>query len=284
MRKMILLLSLAFGGAAISLAATDPEDIRVDLPEELMPKPKPRTEYERKQDILRARVNSKLPYMYRGDLALGTFGQLSKLCDNVIVGKVINVTEDQTESAVKLLEITFGVETNLFGAVSNKTIKANLRDANRIVNFAKHGDRILVFLANDICVNDIYDAIAFDFKKTSSQVKTNGISHVVCDERGVFALKDDVMERELLVAAEGYLSALRREKRNAEQYYNLLRKLMVSPIPRVKEDARSDMFLLISKDKSFDLQRLLEDKNIDDGIKDYVRLILLPSRQPQAKP
>jgi len=35
---------------------------------------------------------------------------------------------------------------------------------------------------------------------------------------------------------------------------------------------------------SFDLNRVLGDTNIDESVKDYVRLILMPSRQYQEKP
>jgi hypothetical protein len=50
---------------------------------------------------------------------------------------------------------------------------------------------------------------------------------------------------------------------------------MESPIPRIKEDARSDMLDLL-RTSSFDLKKVVDDEKIDDGLKDYVRYILMP--------
>ncbi len=91
-------------------------------------------------------------------------------------------------------------------------------------------------------------------------------------------------ERVFVAATEGYLQVLRRESRGAERYYALLRQLVLSPECRIKEDARSDLLKFLRSCSSFDLDRVLADENIDEGIKDYIRLILRPGRKPPEQP
>lgn len=283
MKTAILFIVLVIGCFTISYSETEAPDIRVELPEGLMPRAKPLSENEQKVARLRASVNARLPYVARGDFALGSLGQLSKLSDNVIIGKVINMKETQDETHGKFVGVALGIETNLFGEISNKAITIILNVQEQCVQPMKSGDHILVFLANDDYGNYIYDALSFDFEKTATRSITNNTPRVVCDGRGIFSLNNDADEREILAATEGFLCVLRREKRNAEAYYALLRKLILSPVPRIKEDARSDLLFFIIKTKSFDPHRILDDDNVDDGIRDYVRLILLPSRQPPRK-
>lgn len=59
---------------------------------------------------------------------------------------------------------------------------------------------------------------------------------------------------------------------------------MKSSIPRIRDDARQDMLYLIRSCQDIDLDRILADENIDEGIKDYVRLYLKPRREGKKIP
>jgi hypothetical protein len=81
-------------------------------------------------------------------------------------------------------------------------------------------------------------------------------------------------------AVTGYVKELRSSERDAESYYALLRRLVQSPVQRIREDARSDLMLLIRHGPpSFDIKRVLTDDNIDEAIKYWVEHDILPARE-----
>lgn len=104
------------------------------------------------------------------------------------------------------------------------------------------------------------------------------------DAYNVIRLDDEKRSAAYVTAVTGYLRHLQDQRHNVDVYYVFLKELMHSPISRIKDDARSDFVNFLRTCPSFDLNRVLEDKNVDDGIKEYVRLILLPSRQPPKGP
>ena len=55
-----------------------------------------------------------------------------------------------------------------------------------------------------------------------------------------------------------------------------MRELSLSPVKRISDDAKTDLANFLRSCPSFDLKRALEDEKIDEGVKDCVRLILLP--------
>ena len=270
-------------------AKAERADVVVRLPPELdMPVPKPLSPEEREQKEIRERINKKLPYNNDASGSLGTLGQLTKLCDWVFVGKVVDAKGNKVAAGAKEeflgeVSVTLNIETNLFGQTRNKRIVVtpNWWETWRV---PKAGDRMLVFLAKERYDEYVFDVIKFDFDKARFKGETNKGPIVVRECRGMIGLGSAETERIFVAATEGYLQVLRRESRDAERYYALLRQLVLSPECRIKEDARSDLLKILRSCPSFDLDRVLADENIDEGIKDYVRLYLKPQQERKKTP
>lgn len=277
-------------------AAEDGEDIKVVLPEELMPKPKPLTDEERlRQDKERAhgeliwRLDQKLPYHNEDALAcrFNTLGQLVKLCDSVSFVKVVDIEDVGSKSATKRLvpkiKLTINAETNLLGHLDRDGLSLIVQwwDRKRL---PQKGDRWLVFITREDQEINMFNAMKWDFDKTKVRGELKDTAFVLGQSRGAIDLSDSKTESRLLAATTGYLQNLRQQKWDADKYYALLRELVLSPDQRIKDDAKTDLVNFLRSCPAFDLERVLEDKNVDDGIKDYVRLVLLPPRQPQIKP
>jgi len=285
-RKMLAFLGLLLMSFQ---AKAERADVVVRLPPELdMPAPKPLSPEEREQKEIRERINKKLPYNNDASGSLGTLGQLTKLCDWVFVGKVIDAKGNKVAAGAKEeflgeVSVTLNIETNLFGQTRNKRIVVtpNWWETWRV---PKAGDRMLVFLAKERYDEYVFDVIKFDFDKARFKGETNKGPIVVRECRGMIGLGSAETERIFVAATEGYLQVLRRESRDAERYYALLRQLVLSPEYRIKEDARSDLLKFLRSCPSFDLDRVLADENIDEGIKDYVRLYLKPRQEGKKIP
>jgi|BioPla2DNA2_1021312.scaffolds.fasta_scaffold25701_1 hypothetical protein len=83
-------------------AKAERADVVVRLPPELdMPAPKPLSPQEREQKEIRERINKKLPYNNDASGSLGTLGQLTKLCDWVFVGKVVDTKGNKVAAGAK---------------------------------------------------------------------------------------------------------------------------------------------------------------------------------------
>jgi len=91
------------------------------------------------------------------------------------------------------------------------------------------------------------------------------------NERNIVVIGPDE-ERAYFDAVAGYMWIFRGKTRDPEAYYLFLCDLMKSSITRIREDARQDMLHLIRSKQDFNLDRIIKDGNIDEGIKDYVRL------------
>jgi hypothetical protein len=285
-RKMLAFLSLLLMSFQ---AKAERADVVVRLPPELdVPAPKPLSPQERERKELYDRVSKRLPYVNEEFLVLGTLGQLTKLCDWVFVGKVVDTQGSKVAAGAKEeflgdVSVTLNIETNLFGRMWKKRIVVTPYwwETWRV---PKAGDRMLVFLAKERYDKYVSDVMEFDFDKAKLKGETSKGPIVVQDCRGMIGLGSAETERIFVAATEGYLQVLRRESRDAERYYALLRQLVLSPEYRIKEDARSDLLKFLRSCPSFDLDRVLADENIDEGIKDYIRLILRPRRKPPEQP
>lgn len=278
------------------VVAQDTEDIKVVLPEELMPKPKPLTDEEvlrqnkaKAQSELIWRLNRKLPYHNEEDLAFrfNTLGQLVKLCDSISIAIVADIEDVGTNSVPKRLvpniKLTVNAETNLLGHLGRGGLPLTVQwwDRKRL---PQQGDRWLVFITRQDYEYYMLDAMKWDFDKTRMPGKPLDTAFVLGHSRGAIDLDEGEAEKELLAATAGYLQNLRQQKWDADKYYALLRELVLSSVKRIKDDAKTDLVNFLRSCPSFDLNRVLEDKNVDDGIKEYVRRILLPSRQTPKGP
>ena len=291
MKKKMMLRTILGLGMVAYLGLADDTDIKVVLPEELMPKPKALTDDERlRQDKARAhseliwRLNRKLPYHSDEDLTcrFNTLGQLVKLCDSISVVKVVEVVDDGSKSATKRsvpkIKLTINSETNLLGHLDRDGLSLNVQwwDRKRL---PQKGDRWLVFITRQDYEYYMLDAMKWNFDKTKVQGKPLDTAVVMGHGRGTIDLAGGKTESDILAATAGSLQNLRQQKWDADKYFELLRELVLSPDQRIKDDAKIDLLNFLRTCASFDLNRALDDKNIDDSIKDYVRLILIPQRE-----
>ncbi len=308
-----ILSALAWSFMATCWGFAENADIEVKIPEEQMPVPRPLSEAETQcQDkegahsALPKRLTHKLPYhnMAVNDACRYlTLGQLIKLSDSVSVVKVTDVegvgSESEpkrlasgvdrlimgaeTNSLVPNLKVTIRAETNLLDHLDFHclTLTVHWWDRKRI---PQKGDRWLVCIMHEDPSINMFGAMMWNFDKTKFRGASKDSLLIIGQSRGAIDLFDSETERELLAAATGYLMNLRRQKWDAEKYYSLLRGLTRSPVMRIQNDAKIDLLDFLKTCPSFDLNRVLEDDTMDDGIKEYVRLILQLSRQFQKAP
>ena len=265
-------------------------------------KPKPTEE-----EIFRQKMRRALPYFSLVDTTsrLKTLGQLSKMCDYVVIGKVVSL--DNKDNLV------LNVETVLFGDIPfrkffpsrrisiaggwwisderyEKTIKSGHPISPcpwRMEKRPASGDRLLVFLSAGPSPEyvlpyhwepDPMDERRFDFRKKENLKQ--GEYHLTRGGTGAKGLNTPENATNYLNAVSGYLKELRGEKRDAESYYSLLRNLVQSPVQSIREDARSDLMYFIEYCPPFDARRLLTDDHIDEAIKHWVEHDVIPGREP----
>jgi hypothetical protein len=297
MKKKIVFIALAWSVLVACRSWSEEGDVVIKLPEELMPPPKPLSEAEKQRkdkemahSALVERLNRKLPYhkMFADvTCQFFTLGQLVKLCDSVSVVNVVAVEDADSKSATKRLvpriKVTVNAETNLLGHLDRGDLSLIVQwwDRKRL---PQKGDRWLVFITGEDHRVNMLDAMKWDFDKTKARGEVKEAKFVLGQSRGAIDLPDVKAERELLTATMGYLQNLRQQKWDAEKYYAHLRELVLSLDQRIKDDATIDMLNFLKSCPSFDLNRVLGDTNIDESVKDYVRLILMPSRQHQEEP
>lgn len=313
MNTKLILSILAWSSMTACWGWAEKGDIEVTFPEELMPVPRPLSEAEKqRQDkegahsVLPARLVHALPYHnmdVKDACRYLTLGQLIKLSDSVSVVKVVDVEDVGPESEPKKLasglnklmmgaepnrqvpnlKVTISAETNLLAHLDLHDLPLTVYwwDRKRI---PQKGDRWLACIMREDTSINMFGAMMWNFDKTKFRGTPKDSLLITGQSRGAIDLFDAETERALLAAATGYLMNLRRQKWDAENYYSLLRGLIRSPVTRIQDDAKIDLLDFLRTCPSFDLNRVLEDDTMDDGIKEYLRLIPQPSRQPQKSP
>lgn len=280
-----VLLSVVFLSQGLSLSAQsgnpDEQDIVVVIPPELNPPPPPTEEQRRHYDLVE-KLNANLPYRNDWAKQASTLGVLCKISDAVIVGRIAQAgvsDANQFKRSIKL-----AVETNVFGSVPGHSVsvgafwRLGLRELSA-------GERAIVFLSVRLWGSEDYSrASRWDFDVPSVPKDASGNFHLRGNDRNFVAVGGPKEERAYLDAVAGYMKCLRGKARDPETYYLFLCGLMKSSIPRIREDARQDMLYLIRSCQDIDLDRILKDGNIDDGIKDYVRLYWKPWREMKRMP
>lgn len=233
----------------------------------------------------RERFYSSLPYRKGADnfQMFSTLGQLSKLCDWVVIGSLTNLVKNNDgrleSKSFGNWEITINVETNLFGRCLEKQLSAKLSWFN-VQQELKQGDRMILFIAKSSYDKYRQKQLSFNFSKTNLVGKASDELFVLEGSRGVVQLDGRTDEKEMSVTIQKYLQALRLSSdRKPLDYYLLLTELAHSQNNRIRKDAISDLILLLQLEKSIDLQKIVEDPEILPEVKDFIRLILLP---PQA--
>ena len=294
----------------IDPSVLDPNYVGEPPPVVRVPRIKPSEE-----ELFRGEKMKMLPYSWNGVTwsdRLRTLGQLSKTCDYVVVGKVAAVKSAPSKKPPSFdVLIELDVEDVLFGDIpfrwflpskrisitghwpkdGNYDMLVERRDIipHRDWNKKKRpkrGDKLLMFLFNtpDILIEDdagSWNVFRFDFKKKETARQAMYNLAIGNWGSGVRCLDTPENTTNYVSAAKGYLTELRGKERDAESYYSLLRHLVLSPIPSIREDARSDLMYFIQYWPAFDLQRLLSDTNIDEAIKYWVEHDIIPKREAQ---
>jgi hypothetical protein len=234
------------------------------------------------------------PYARRGASFRShtTLGQLAKQCDGVFIGVMskiegINGTDKFRikQGEAPLVDITFQIETNLFGRLSADTATIPMLWFGGEEQVPENGIRTLVFYAQgytmgfwDFAVN------GFDWEKPPVKPDVPPAMLLENWNTSVRVLKTHEIEKTYIETVGGYLQLLRREKRDPDKYYEFLRPLVKSPVWRIRQDAKEDMLKLFGRHgpDRFDLRRVLNDPELDSGLlKDYVRYIAIPDREKQ---
>ena len=282
MNRRIVLLSILFSTATALLGQGAGCDI--NAPEELVRWKSPVRPSLNSQERSRMLIhlNKSLPYQQKGRPVMGSIGQSVKLCDWIITGTVAVLQKRNTDDPDQR-HVTMGinVESNLFGELGASRIEVDLYPMEQPEKVYLAGDKILVFLANADYGVSVYPwAFSLDFDKEKLSFPATESPVLVLDGNlSIIKLDDPIVAEQTLAAVDRYVTILRREKRDEDKIYAVLRELVMSPIMRVREDALSDLVLLLRHSKELNLTNVLSDDNIDEGIKDYTRQILIPDRE-----
>ncbi len=233
--------------------------------------------------VLLNKVYQKLPQCD----TIYTLGRLVAMCDTIAIVRVTKVegVENIPDYVLSTrVKVTYSVERVIFGTPRNneETIRFSWLD-RRKSPLPYKGVRWLAFISDDDQSFNLLIAGDWRFNKAEHPVKGYESPLFVApaflgDSRGVIPLDGGKKERGLLAAVDDYILNLRRDDRSQERYYACLLRLLRSPVQRVSDNAQYDLLSFIRFDTSFDTSRVLDDDDIPVGIKDYVRLILIPER------
>ena len=237
---------------------------------------------ERSQEFKEwSKLEQKLPYRGKPYIRMGTLGQQAKLCDWVVIGRISHIERGGEVSKEYPITLTLGIETNLFGKLRQDSVKLSLKkwdfgaaEEELTARFTRSyhvGDRFLVFLVRGRAPV-LFDILLFTFEKPAHRKEFGDQPALLYDSLGLFGLDSGEVEREVLSATECYLTCLRKEKRDLENYYRLLRRLERSPVERVRDDAKTDLMNLFSTPEI--VEKVLVDETVDKGIRDYARFVL----------
>jgi len=246
-----------------------------------------------KPDITQNRLNAR-PYSSIGCvLGYTTLGQLSKQCDGVFIGIMSNVKSedisdkpDHRKGEAFFAKIKFQVETNLFGQISGDTVTIPMTWIDGKAQMPSEGLRMLVFYARGHKIN-FFDRAVRKFDWIKPQVESNEPPAMLFRDwnTSMRVLKTPEIEKAYIQTVNGYLQIFRKGKRSPIEYYAFLKPLVKSPIWHIRQDAREDMLSLLRHEGTdmFDLKLALDDPELMDFFKDYIRYIVIPAREKRMK-
>ena len=232
----------------------------------------------------RAPEYAKLSFMaYRNfpkSSAFYTLGLLVRMSDSIAIVKVTNVTVLNNYTSTAEITVTFSPERTLFGKPRKKKTTMSCIWLGVPKNpLPREGDRLLVFIADDDHLPNLFIAHDWKFNKNEHKALPRKAPAFPEGSRSIFSLNGDEQERELLAAVEELLLNLRRGSRNRERYYTCLLKQTRSPVERVSNDAHYDLLDFIRFEPSLDLRRILAADAVPECVKEYIRLIQIPERE-----
>ena len=193
-------LNMVFVSAALTVSAwAQTTDIQVITPYSSALKVKA-TDNKANSDTDKIKeIYSKLPY--RGNESslqmFSTIGQLSKLCDWVVIASLTNSVQNEEVNtgnrAFGKREITVNVETNLFGGYLDKQVTVKLSWFN-VHHELKPGDRMILFLAKVNFDKYRQKQLSFDFSKTNLVGKASDT---------IFVLEDPPLKTNTITTGRG---------------------------------------------------------------------------------
>ena len=257
----------------------EPGDIVVRLPD-VNPPPLSAEKWERAEK--RRRVIVALPYGY-SPIERCTLGQMVKECDRIMIGRISRIEAQRGTGWFGMkrdpgkLTLTIGVETNLFGS-GKRSVSLELNESEYPDWSNRQEERALVFFADVSMERPPENTRHFDFDKRKMKMASHGKISILHGSWGAINVDDAETEKFYLSAVDGYLKNLRGHDRDREAYYEFLLTLSQSPVERIQDDAITDLRWLLLYTPSPELKRRLEDKRLDERLKDYVRVIVLPNR------
>ena len=257
------------------------QDIKVVLPPELTQQP---NEDEKARSKARSDLNLRasvgLPYLSVDDViahkSMLTLGNGARRCDHIAVASVLSCENLPLSGKLHTLIIRFNVESNLLG-ILNQPETIIVPWSHERTSPAK-GARLLVFLAKkNLSMSTEFITWNNREQRKHQSFPPNSL-FAFGDSYNIISLDNDKQAESLLTSVSGYVQHLRGQNHDEKMYYLFLKEQMRSSFSRIKEDARSDMVYFL-RTSSCDLNQVVSDDGIDDGIKNYLRLFLIPEQE-----
>ncbi len=246
------------------------------------------------EEIVKNRLEARPYYRMMGtSLFRTTLGQLSKQCDGIFIGEITDVgkldDKDRAEIARGIalsVNITFQIERNLFGSFSKDSVTIPMVWMEYKESLPEIGIRVLVFYGQGYKIG-LWNVAAskFDWIKPPTDPKSPPRMLFEDYSSSLRILKNPTIEKAYIETVNGYLQIFHEEKRSPVKYYEFLKPLVKSPIWRIRQDAKEDMLTLLRYEgvDMFDLKRALDDPELMDFFKDYIRYIVIPNHESRAK-
>lgn len=246
------------------------------------------SEAQKKRNQVLRSVRLHLPYKTENDDGVfelySTLGCLCRLSDEIVIANIISVTSTVSivnGDANPMGEMLLEIEKTLLGCSLRDTLLVKTHwYVGSIREYAK-GDRVMVFLSNVDYFRsskNLFKIIKWNFDKSKLDAQRGDHFLVVGQRRGCIKLNTMKDEAKLIAAVKKYVNINNEKQQDAEAYYEVIRDLVTSSNLRIREDARCDLLSLIRSHTPsvLDLNKVVNDEKVDDGIKEYLRLYWIP--------
>lgn len=212
-----------------------------------------------------------------------TLGSLITLCDHIVLANVhdISYESDNNNGFIsKKAKIVFNmqVEKLIFGDLDTDNLSVKFNNYLRVLP-VKKGDKVLLFLADYQWYEvDGYELSKWTFDYNSILKHKTKSPLLIFFYEGMVNVTDERERDQIIGAVKGYLNALRKSGKDPDEYYFLLSNLLTSNLPIIKENAIQDMKSFCQSYTSFDVERAMNDPNLEDGMKKLIYYHSQPSR------
>lgn len=248
-----------------------------------------------RRDITWNRICSRPYFKFTPIRSFYTLGQLSKMCDGVFIGTIINTQYQHLEDGKSVVKhdgrrvdmsLTFRVGTNFLGKISGDILTIPIDWMENKECAPTNGMRLLVFYVNRVWTNAVMtltldrQMCRFDWEKPprTNDATPSSFGRFSSNAR---ILNSPETEKTYIEVITHYLLLLRNEKRDPNKYYDFLCSLVKSPVLEIRQDAKEDLLWFWGPfgPDGFDLEHVLDDPKLDWNLgKDYVRYIAIPDR------